>query len=283
MPTKLPTGWVRTTLGEVCAINPRERATDLLPDDAEVSFVRMAAVEEGSGRLDASDTRPLGTVRRGYTPFEENDVIFAKITPCMENGKIALATGLKNGVAYGSTEFIVFRSYEGVLPRLVLHFLLQPSFLQAAEHQMSGASGQKRVPVKYLFDHEFLLPPTDEQARIVAKLDSALAAIERAEIAARRAQERIIRYRDAVVDAAACGELSRVWRVNNPGASGTSNATEAFRQRLLADRRARWEEEEHRRMKAARRSPKNDKWKSRYREAALPRMEGLPETPRQWA
>src|ERR1017187_4889787 len=150
MPEKLPKGWVRTTLGEVCAMNPRMPFDEPLPDQTKVSFVPMAAVEEESGRLDASQVRALGSVRRGYTPFIENDVIFAKITPCMENGKIALATGLKNGLAYGSTEFFVFRPYEGLLPRFVLHFLLQPSLREAAERQMTGAVGQKRVPSSYL-------------------------------------------------------------------------------------------------------------------------------------
>lgn len=84
MPKNLPKGWVRTTLGEVCAINPR------LGFDEPPSQVRT-----------------LGSVRRGHTPFIENDVIFAKITPCMENGKIAVANGLKNGLGYGSTEFFV--------------------------------------------------------------------------------------------------------------------------------------------------------------------------------
>src|ERR1700726_1456014 len=123
MPKKLPKGWVRTTLDEVCAMNPRLSFHDPLTDDTEVSFVPMSAVEEESGRLDASQTRTLGSVRRGYTPFIENDVIFAKITPCMENGKIALATHLKNGLGYGSTDFFLFRPYSGLLPRFVLHFL----------------------------------------------------------------------------------------------------------------------------------------------------------------
>ncbi len=122
----------------------------------------MAAVEEETGRLDASQTRTLASVRKGYTPFSENDVIFAKITPCMENGKIALANGLRNGLAYGSTEFFVFRPYTGLFPRFVLHFLLQPSLRESAERQMAGASGQKRVPVKFLSAYEFLLPPTRE-------------------------------------------------------------------------------------------------------------------------
>lgn len=216
MPKELPRGWAKTILGEVCAINPRTQFESLPPDHTEVSFVPMAAVEEESGRLDASQIRPLRAVRRGYTPFKENDVIFAKITPCMENGKIALATGLKNGLAYGSTEFIVLRCYGGLLPRFLLYFLLQPSLRQAAERQMSGAVGQKRVPSNYLFSYEFLLPPTREQERIVAKLDTAFLRLERAENAAKRAKERLKKYRSAVLDAAITGELTREWRKQNP-------------------------------------------------------------------
>src|SRR5260221_861611 len=166
MPKKLPKLWVRTTLGEVCTLNPRMPVGFPLPDHTEVSFVPMAAVQEESGRLDPSQIRTLTSVRRGYTHFIEDDVIFAKITPCMENGKVAIATGLKNGFGYGSREFFVFRSFEGVLPRFVLYFLLQPSLREEAEHHMAGASGQKRVPANYLLSHEFPLPPTREQERI---------------------------------------------------------------------------------------------------------------------
>src|SRR5713101_6848144 len=97
MPEKLPGGWVRTTLGEVCARMPFEEPP---PDRTEVSFAPMASAEEETGRLEALQVRGLGSVRRGYTPFIENDVIFAEITPCVENGKIALVTGLKNGLGY---------------------------------------------------------------------------------------------------------------------------------------------------------------------------------------
>jgi type I restriction enzyme S subunit len=199
MHAKLPKRWVSTTLGEVCAMNPRMPFNELPPDHTLVSFVPMAAVAEETGRLDASQTRTLASVRRGYTPFKENDVIFAKITPCMENGKIALATNLKNGLAYGSTEFFVFRPYGGLLPRFVLYFLLQPSLREDAERHMTGAVGQKRVPANYLFKHQFSLPPTREQERIVAKLDATLSGLERAEIAARRAHEKLRRYRAAVL------------------------------------------------------------------------------------
>jgi len=283
MPEDLPKGWVRTTLGEVCAMNPRMPFNEPRPDYTEVSFVPMDAVEEESGRLDASQIRTLGSVRRGYTPFKENDVIFAKITPCMQNGKVALATGLKNGLAYGSTEFFVLRSYEGVLPRFLLYFLLQRSLREEAEHHMSGGTGHERVPSNYLFTHKLLLPPTAEQERIVAKLDAALSGVERAETAALRAQERLERYRAAVLQSAATGELTQDWRELQRSTDGkTADSGEALLQRLLATRRQVWEEAEFKRLHAAGKAPKDDKWKSRYPEPVPPKTANVPDLPEDW-
>jgi type I restriction enzyme S subunit len=180
MSKELPKGWVRATLGEVCTMNPPMTFDELPLNHTEVSFVPMEAVEEESGRLDASQTQTIGSIQSGYTPFKENDVLFAKITPCMENGKIALAKGLKNGLGYGSTEFFVFRPYKGLLPRFLLYFLLQPSVRENAERHMSGGVGHKRVPTNYLSTHEIPLPPTYEQERIVAKLDVVLSKLDKA-------------------------------------------------------------------------------------------------------
>jgi type I restriction enzyme S subunit len=238
----------------------------------------MAAVEEESGRLDASQVRTLAAVRKGYTPFKENDVIFAKITPCMENGKIALAEGLKNGLAYGSTEFLVFRPYDGLLPRFVLRFLLQSSLRQEAERHMTGAVGQKRVPSIYLLRHSFPLPPAREQGRIVAKLDALLSRVAAGEAATRRASDRLQRYRDAVIHAAVTGELTRDWRKSNkPG-----EPSAVLLSRILRDRRAGWEEAETKRLHASGKPLKDDKWKKRYREPISPGPSGEA-LPKDWS
>ena len=284
MTETLPQGWIKTTLGEVCAINPPMRFDHLVTDDTKVSFVPMAAVEQETGRLDASQTRTLASVRTAYRPFRENDVLFARITPCMENGKIALAAGLKNGLAYGSTEFLVFRPYEGLLPRFVLYYLLQPSLRKEAERQMTGVVGQKRVSSSYLATHEFVLPPFAEQARIVDKLDAALLALERAGDAARRAQRRLKRYRAAVLGAAVSGRLTSAWRVGRRRNEKSANDTGArLLLRLGAARRARWENSELQRFHAAGKVPKNAKWKSRYAAPSSPMADGLPERPDDWA
>lgn len=103
-------GWGLTTLGKCCELNPRSSLD--IDDDKEVSFVPMPAVSE-HGQIDAKEHKPYREVKTGYTHFEENDVLFAKITPCMENGKGAVAKDLINGVGAGSTEFHVLRPIPG--------------------------------------------------------------------------------------------------------------------------------------------------------------------------
>ena len=103
-------------LGDVCQINPRLPRDHGLSDESEVSFVPMAAVDEVSGSIVSAAIRPFGEVKKGYTSFSDGDVLFAKITPCMENGKAALAAGLVSGRGFGSTEFHVLRAGPAVLP-----------------------------------------------------------------------------------------------------------------------------------------------------------------------
>jgi type I restriction enzyme, S subunit len=116
----------------------------------------MPAVDAEKGAITKPEARPFGKVRKGYTSFREDDVIMAKITPCMENGKAAIARALHNGLGFGSTEFHVFRSNGAILPDFLYHFIRQESFRKAAEHEMTGSVGQKRVPASFLDSVEIL-------------------------------------------------------------------------------------------------------------------------------
>lgn len=138
-----------------------------------MSFVPMAAVDEVSGTIVSAETRVLAECFQGYTPFQENDVLFAKITPCMENGKAAIARGLVNGCGYGSTEFHVLRPNPGLLPEWIFAFLRQPAFREAAKASFTGTAGQQRVPVDFLKGVQIPVPPLVEQERIVRIMDEA--------------------------------------------------------------------------------------------------------------
>ena len=154
-------------LGECCELNPRRPSLEL-EDTDKVSFVPMPSVSENGYLQDVIDEE-YGKVKKGFTYFENNDVLFAKITPCMENGKGAIAEGLTNNIGMGSTEFHVLRPIDGVSnPFWILTLTRLPIFRERAAKNMSGTGGQKRVPGKYLEGFMVGLPPIEEQNRFEA-------------------------------------------------------------------------------------------------------------------
>lgn len=204
-----------TSLGDICAINPRhERGASR--DDTPVSFVPMAAVDHQNGLITGGGARPYGQVRKGFTHFAEGDVLFARITPCMENGKIAIARGLVNGVGCGTTEFHVLRPLGGVLPDYIHRYLRQESFRRAAAANMSGTAGQLRVPTDYLRAVELPLAPLPEQRRIVAKIEALFEQNRTAQQALERIPPLLKKFRQAVLAAAFRGDLTRDWREQHP-------------------------------------------------------------------
>lgn len=155
-------------LVDICEINPKAVT---LEDNTLVSFVAMPDVSE-NGKIKVDTFRPYGEVKKGFTCFKEGDVLFAKITPCMENGKGALAIGLKNGFGCGSTEFHVLRPKENMVIRKWLYYLTTWSaFRVDAERHMTGSAGQKRVPKTFLEKYELEVPSLKIQEQQVIQLD----------------------------------------------------------------------------------------------------------------
>lgn len=164
-----PNGWRQIKLGEICELNPR-RPNIQRSDIAPTTFIPMTAVNASGRGIGRPELKPYGQVKKGYTYFGEGDVLFAKITPCMQNGKHAIARNLTDEIAFGSTEFHVIRPGEFIISDWIHQFLIQPWILQEATAYFTGAVGQQRVPENYLADLDIPLPPLDEQKRIVAIL-----------------------------------------------------------------------------------------------------------------
>ena len=181
----LPFGWEWATLSAIALINPRRPGNIPHPFDTPVTFVPMPAVSEYTGTIAWPETRSLAQVSKGYTYFEEGDVLFAKITPCMQNGKHAVARDLANGFGFGTTEFHVLRPGERVDADWIHCFLRQPWLLQEAARHFRGAVGQQRIPKEFLMELRIPLPPLAEQKRIVALLSEQMEAVERAKKAVR--------------------------------------------------------------------------------------------------
>ena len=158
-------------LGEVCLINPKSCT---LRDDTEVSFIPMTKVGE-HGEFDASEIKNYSEVKKGFTNFQNGDILFAKITPCMENGKGAIAHNMKNGIGFGSTEFHVLRPDTDKITSEWLYYLTTwKTFRKEAERNMTGSAGQKRVPKTFLETYVVNLPDIDTQKsenKILRKVD----------------------------------------------------------------------------------------------------------------
>lgn len=165
-------------------MNPRRPPDLLRADDDPTTFVPMEAVDEVHGTVTRPEVRPFREVRRGYTYFAENDVLFAKITPCMQNGKHAIARNLVGGFGFGTTEFHVLRPSQAIIAEWIHFFVRQPEVLENAKAYFTGAVGQQRVPETYLADLEIPLSPLEEQKRIAVILNEQMGAVERARAAA---------------------------------------------------------------------------------------------------
>lgn len=193
----LPNGWGRRRLRFDARINPTKSELQL-PDDTEVSFVPMDAVGELGGlRLD--EQRAVDEVYNGYTYFRDGDALVAKITPCFENGKGALAAQLTNGVGFGTTELHVIRPGAALDRRFLFYMTIADDFRSLGAAEMLGAGGQKRVPERFLKDWTPPLPPLETQKRIAAFLDEKTAQID-ALIAKKQALlERLAEKRQAII------------------------------------------------------------------------------------
>lgn len=274
----LPSGWAWARLGDVCEVNPATDISHLSRDDT-VAFVPMAAVAELSNQVDTSRRRPLHEVVTGFTRFAPGDVLFAKITPCMENGKIALVPEVAEGVAFGSTEFHVLRCGSGVEPPFIRHFLAQQRFRDFARGAMSGAVGQQRVPAEFVRDAPIPLPSSGEQARIVTELKTLFAELDEAEAALARARESLTQFRASLLHAACTGVLTAEWRAANPARETGADLL----RRILAERRAAWERAERARMEAKGKPLQGNAWKTRYVEPVGPHANALLALPDGWA
>lgn len=194
----------RTRLADVVQLNPPTDPS--LSTELGVTFLPMAAVTEETGRLDLAQTRRYGDARRGLRPFKDGDVLFAKITPSMENGKSAVARGLAGGHGIGSTEFHVLRPSEAILSDYLRYYISRETFRRDAARHMTGTAGQLRVPARYMANVEIPLPRVREQAQIVARLEGELSLLEAARSSMKRAKRKLVQYRYGLLESLLFGD-----------------------------------------------------------------------------
>ncbi len=192
---------------EIADINPHANKSSI-SDDLPISFVPMPAVGAGNSSISVEEIRPARELKKGFTPFLEGDVLFAKITPCMENGKMAIVPKLANGYGFGSTEFYVIRPKHGIDARYLYHIISSQKFRSEAARHMTGAVGQKRVPKMYLKESVIPLVPLDQQKCIVDKIEYHLLAIKQLEVTVEANLKRANHLRQSILALAFFGKLT---------------------------------------------------------------------------
>ena len=176
--TDCPTGWAIATVSDIFEINPRIQASD----DADAGFVAMASICDGFDNDFSYEVRKWGNIKKGFTRFEDGDIAVAKISPCLENRKSVILRNLPNGIGAGTTELNIFRS-SIVVPEYGLLFFKSDYFINSCAGSYNGVVGQQRVSRSLIEEMQFLLPPIDEQRRIISAVNDYFAVLNRIEAA----------------------------------------------------------------------------------------------------
>ena len=178
MNNQLPEGWKESTLSDFASINPKIKSNVELTKDTKVSFIKMEDVSNDA-KVIKKHVRNYSEVAKGFTKFNNNDVLVAKITPCFENGKGGYVDHLVNGVGFGSTEFHVLRSTKVSDSKYLYQYTNYDAFRLEAEVSMCGTGGQRRVQTEFMKTHKISYPPLPEQQKIAAILTSVDDVIEK--------------------------------------------------------------------------------------------------------
>ncbi|MBE4613825.1 restriction endonuclease subunit S [Vibrio navarrensis] len=203
----IPPSWRWSRLLDLGEINPRNQVDEGTETVVMATFLPMAAVSELHSIPITGEVRPWSEIKKGYTHFANGDVLLAKITPCFENGKSAVVQGLEYNIGSGSTEFHVFRPIsEDVNPAYVYLFVRSPLFRAKGEASMTGTAGQKRLPTDYFALCAMPLPPTEEQSRIVAKVDELMALCDQLETQQQKRRTLQNHLRQATLQAVAASQ-----------------------------------------------------------------------------
>ncbi len=265
----LPRGWVLTALGELAQpTRPRHSPQNF----SGLPFIGMENIESHTMKL--LGTVPAGTMKSSAVHFQTGDVLYGRLRPYLNKVFCPDFEGLC------SAEFIVFPNNHELSSKFIQYLLNSADFVSFASHLNAG--DRPRVDFEQIAPYPVALPPLPEQRRIVAEIEKQFTRLEAALAALKRVQANLKRYRASVLKAAVEGrlvpteaELARTEGRSYEPASELLN-------RILAERRARWEADQLAKFRASGKEPKDDKWKQKYKEPAGPDAASLPSLPGGW-
>ena len=202
IPFEIPESWAWCRLKNVCIINPKNR-----PDDnMEAGFIPMSLISQNYLESVMFQKKTWNEIKKGFTHFQNNDVVVAKITPCFENSKAAIISNLPNNLGAGTTELQVIRPIK-LLSEYIYAIIKTRKFLESGKQEMTGCAGQQRVPVNFIEEYLIPIPPIDEQQRITQTIKELLSIVESLENNKVDLSELITQTKSKVLDLAIKGKL----------------------------------------------------------------------------
>ena len=199
--------WEMKKLKYVASINSSKRNyTFEKNSDTEVVFLPMEKVSEG-GIINQDTRKKINEVSTGFTYFERDDVIVAKITPCFENGKGALLDNLETDFGFGSTEFHTIKAYDKIEKEFLFFQTKTDRFMQVGEAFMTGSAGQKRVPTNFVQDFEIAVPSIEKQKEIVQHIQTETQRINNTISKIEKEIELMNEYRTALISEVVTGKI----------------------------------------------------------------------------
>ena len=261
--------WADAELGDLVTVcRPRSDPRDF----QDLPFVGMDNVEAHTMRL--LGTVPARTMRSNAIHFFPKDVLYGRLRPYLNKVLAATFEGL------ASAEFIPLTPEQGVDSDFVRYRLNAADFVSFTSHLDEG--DRPRVDWEGIRQFPVPLPPSAEQRRIVAAIDSYLTRLDDAIANLERVQAKLKAYRASVLKAAVEGRLVPTEAFLTRAQKRDYEPAEVLLAGILNQRRRRWEETELIKLKAAGKTPKDDKWKAKYTEPVTPDTSTLPELPEGW-
>ncbi len=263
----LPHNWVRARLGDIIEPSREKVNPQRMP---KVPYIGLEHIEKETGRLFGHGHSD--EVRSTKAVFHAGDLLYGKLRPYLNKVFVPDFDGIC------STDILVFPKSPYINNRFLFYRFMSGDFVRFANRNVSGVQ-HPRVSPATLADFKIVLPSLADQKRIVTKIEELFTQLDAGVKKLKQAKAQLKHYRQAVLKAAVEGELTRKWREAH---RDKLEPASKFLERILTERRARWEQEELVKMRAKGKDPKDDKWKENYKEPTPPNMEGLPEIPEGW-
>ena len=202
-PYEIPENWAWVKLEDLYEINPKVEAAD----DTDAAFIPMERISAGFSDSFTFEVQKWSAASKNHTRFADGDVAFAKISPCFENRKSFIATGLPNGIGGGTTELIILRQKE-MLPRFTYYVTLDQRFIHEGVASYKGTVGQQRVKSDVIKNYMVAVPPKEEQQRIIEKIESIFSALDTINTLQSQYQDNLATLKSKIIDAGIQGKLT---------------------------------------------------------------------------